>query len=290
MTKTIDDAVEKEGLKPDKILEQLAGLDKEQLKTVSKILKGIGEKKEKKIILPFSQKHVRLGVASDNHITSLFFNKKCLDYLYHVFKEEGAKFVVNAGDITDGEQMHKGHQNHLKCHGVMRMLELVANEFPDVGLNTHFIIGNHDYSFYKQNGVDIGELISNKRKDLIYIGNHKDEKGFEGAIQLGEKTTLMLFHPGKGTAKGLSYQPQGILETMEGEEKPKILLVGHYHKMDYLFERNVHTFQAGTTENQSEWMRERSIQAHVGGLLLDVYMKDDGTVDKLRYRMIRKGW
>lgn len=281
--------------KPDKsdpkgkTLEQLVSLDEEQLNTVSKILKG-KDKKQKKIILPFSQRHVKIGVVSDTHITSTFFNKKCLDHLYHVFKEEGAKFVVNAGDITDGEQMHRGHQNHLRCHGVERAVDLVINEYPDVGLKTKFIIGNHDYSFYKQNGVDIGKLIADKRKDLIYVGKHELEMGFEGDIQIGKKTTLRLLHPSKGTAKGLSYQVQGIIETMQGKDKPNILIVGHFHKMDYLFARNVHAFQAGTTENQSEWMRAKNIQAYVGGLLLDVYMKDDGTVERIKYQMIRKGW
>lgn len=285
------DKDETEFSKKSKTIEDLASLTTEQLEIFSNILSGKKEiKQQRKIILPFSKEHIKIGVVSDTHMTGMFFNKKCLDYLYHLFKEEGAEFVVHAGDITDGEQMHKGHQNHLRVMGIDKAVELVANEYPDIGLQTRFIIGNHDYSFYKQNGGDIGIRIAEKRKDMIYVGKHELEMGFEGDIPLGKKATLRLLHPGKGTAKGLSYQPQGIIEGLESESKPKILIIGHYHKMDYILERNVHTFQSGTTEDQSEWMRTKNIQAHLGGFLLDVYLNKEGTIDRLKYRDIRGGW
>lgn len=276
--------------KKDKNLEQLARLDDEQLQTAAKLLRGKSGRKKRKMILPFTKKHVKFGVLSDTHMTSMFFNKKCLDHLYHVFKEEGAKFVVHAGDLTDGEKMHRGQEYHLRVHGVMNVLDMIVNEYPDVGLETKFVIGNHDYTFYKQNQVEIGRLISWKRKDMNYVGNFETEMGFEGDVTLGKKTVLKLFHPGKGTAKALSYQPQELIGSFKGVEKPNILIIGHYHKMDYLFRRNTHIFQAGTTENQSEWMRTKGIQAHMGGFLVDVFMKDDGTVDRLKYKRIEEGW
>ncbi len=284
----VNDKKEKENPTLEKLAE--FNLDEEELITASKILRGKNVRKQKKIILPFAKKHVRFGVVTDTHMTSMFFNKKCLDHLYHVFKEEGAKFVLHAGDITDGEKMHRGQEYHLRCLGADRAVDLVVNEYPDNGLKTHFVIGNHDYAFYKQSGVDIGHLIDAKRKDMNYVGKFEKEMGFEADIDIGKKTMLRLLHPGKGSAKGLSYQPQNIVETLESENKPKILLVGHYHKMDYLFTRNVHAFQAGTTQDQSEWMRTKSIQAHMGGFLLDVYMKEDGTIDRLKYKKIREGW
>ncbi len=275
----------------DKTLEQISDLDPDQLTLVGKIIRGSGQRK-RKTIYPFSKKHVKIGVVSDCHITSSFTNLKCLNFLYHVFKEEGARFVVNAGDITDGEGMHRGQQNHLRAFGVDRVVEMLANEYPNNGLKTKFIIGNHDYTFYRQNGVDIGRRIAAIRKDMDYVGWHETEMGFEGDILLGpkKKTRLKLLHGSKGSAKYLSYKMQNIVESMGGDEKPNILIVGHYHKMDYLFSRNIHAFQAGTTQNQSEWMRANNLQAHMGGLLLDIYMKDNGTVDRIKFKRIEEGW
>ncbi len=272
--------------------EYLEGLTPEQRVDVSDIIGGTTPSQKKDILLPYGKNHVRFGALSDTHITSTFTNLDCLEYLCKGFQDSGAEFIVHSGDFTDGENMHRGQQNHLRVHGVMRVLDMIANEFPNVGIPTYFITGNHDATFYKQNGVELGVLIEKYREDLHYIGEHKTEMGFEGNLNLGpkKKTVVKLFHPGKGTAYAQSYQPQKIIEGFKGDEKPNVVLVGHYHKMDYLFTRNVHSFQVGTTEDQSEWMRTKGIHAHVGGILIDLFMKDDGSVDRLSYEMVRRGW
>lgn len=87
-----------------------------------------------------------------------------------------------------------------------------------------------------------------------------------------ENITLKLLHPGKGTAYALSYHPQKWAESISGGTKPNIAGLGHYHKVEYLFYRNIHMFQTGTFESQSPFMRRMNISAHMGGWIL--YIND----------------
>ena len=50
---------------------------------------------------------------------------------------------------------------------------------------------------------------------------------------------IVLDHPGGGSAQSLSYKPQKRIEIMEAKFKPKILLIGHYHKSYAFSYRNV---------------------------------------------------
>ena len=79
------------------------------------------------------------------------------------------------------------------------------------------------------------------------------------------------------TITGNSYQ---------GGEKPRILLLGHYHKIDYCFPREVHVIQMGCTEDQTIFMRKKKIQAHIGGGILKVNRAPDGSINRVNVEYI----
>ena len=102
---------------------------------------------------------------------------------------------------------------------------------------TDFITGNHDASMIKLAGANIGAMIASRRGDMRYLGQDS------AVIQLTDSCTLELRHPGDGTAYAISYKIQKMIEAMSGGEKPNILAIGHYHKQEYQFYRNVHAIQ-----------------------------------------------
>ena len=67
----------------------------------------------------------------------------------------------------------------------------------------------------------------------------------------------------------------------EGGEKPRILLLGHYHKIDYCYPREVHVIQMGCFKDQCTWMRKKKIQAHIGGGILHMRLAKDGTINRI---------
>jgi len=79
---------------------------------------------------------------------------------------------------------------------------------------------------------------------------------------------LRLSHPGGGTAYALSYKPQKYAESLSGGEKPHIVGIGHYHKVEQLFYRNIHIFQVGCWEGQTPFMRRKNLAAMLGGWIL----------------------
>jgi hypothetical protein len=50
----------------------------------------------------------------------------------------------------------------------------------------------------------------------------------------------------------------------------------------YLFYRNIHAFECGTTQAQTPWMRGKRIPAHVGGWIIEVHVDDEGTVTRCK--------
>lgn len=271
----------------EKILEELEkqNLSKSQLKELINKIQNPNVKLDPKVY-EFSDWHIKIGVLGDTHLNSHYSRLDVLHWLYDWFKREGVEFIVHSGDITDGENMHLEQAYHLHVHGIDNTVEYVAENYPDIGKQTFFIKGNHDFSYFKRAGKDICTDIAVARKDLVYITGKDFEKDWwEGNILLGRKSNcrLKLFHPGNGTAYALSYQIQKLAEFLKPEEKPKVCIVGHYHKMHYIFDRNIHFIQSGTTKHQDPWMRSKQLSAMIGGYILDLYIKDDGTIDQFKY-------
>ncbi len=86
-----------------------------------------------------------------------------------------------------------------------------------------------------------------------------------------EKVKAYLQHPDGGTAYALSYKPQKFIEGFSSENKPQIFFIGHYHKVEQGFTRNVHYFQA-----QTPYMRAKGVPADLGGWIIEYDLEADG--------------
>lgn len=210
----------------------------------------------------FQTKSIIIGYVTDTHMGSLYERTKLIKVAYQCFQDEGITKVYHSGDLVDGEKMYRGQEYELKIHGADAQVSHFVNSFPEVsGIKTYFITGNHDLSFYKHSGVDVGFMISSQRSDLVYLRQEEADI----PIQNKEgKIILRLSHPGKGTAYALSYHPQKYMESLTGGEKPNIIFCGHYHKSEYLFYRNIHFVQGGTLQAQTPFMRRQHIAAMLG--------------------------
>ena len=89
-------------------------------------------------------------------------------------------------------------------------------------------------------------------------------------VNSGKAAILRVTHPGGGSSYAISYRPQKIIESYEGGEKPAVALFGHYHKFDAGSIRNVWFGQTGCAQDQTPFMRKKSIEAHVGGLVIEL--------------------
>lgn len=216
---------------------------------------------------------LRFAIMGDTQFGSKYAQITYLHDFYDLCEKEGIHNVYHTGDITDGLKMRPGHEYELYVISADDMRDDVVRNYPErKGITTHFITGNHDASIYKHVGYDIGQAIANLRPDMKYLGRDC------AVINLTPNCTLELRHPWDGTAYALSYKIQKMIEAMESDSKPNILAVGHYHKAEYIFYRNVHALQTGCFQGQTPFTRGKGISVHTGGFIVTIHVDKDGTI------------
>jgi len=218
------------------------------------------------------------GVVADTHLGSKHYRPDVLGDLYDHFAAEGVREVYHAGNWIEGEATFNRYD--IEVFGLTAQINHMIGVYPQrKGITTYLISGDDHEGWYQQReSINIGrhlesEAVAAGRNDLKYLGY------IEADIQLrtkrGGSSVMRLMHGGGGSSYAISYRPQKIIESLQGGEKPACLLLGHYHKQFYGVVRNVHVLLPGCGQDQSIFMRKRSIEAHVGGAL--VYLKQDPT-------------
>ena len=226
-------------------------------------------------------KVIRFGLCGDIQLNSKYTQITHANTLYDHYKSEGINVVYNTGDLDEGEQMRPGHQYECYTQGADDHVKEIIKNYPRRdGIKTYFITGNHDHSLIKRAGFDLGVPVAEKREDMVYLGQSW------ATVNLTPKCTLELRHPLDGTAYAYSYKMQKMADAMSGGEKPNILAVGHYHKVEYLFYRNIHIFQTGCLQAQTPWMRGKQLSAHMGGWIIEVHVDEEGTVTRIKQEFI----
>ncbi len=114
------------------------------------------------------------GLLGDTHIGSHDWNSDACHEYYETAINDGVKIFYHTGDITTGERMFRGQEYEIYAHGFDAQKNAVIAEYPQYkGVVTYFITGNHDLSFLKTAGANIGQAIARERQDLIYIGDEE---------------------------------------------------------------------------------------------------------------------
>lgn len=224
---------------------------------------------------------IKIAVIGDTHFGSKYTQFQHLNNFYDICEAEGITDVYHVGDLTDGLKMRPGHEYDLYATAADEMVDDVVEKYPKrKGVVTYFITGNHDASIYKHVGYDIGRAIEQRRDDMFYLGRDC------AVINLTDNCTLELRHPWDATAYALSYKPQKMIEAMESDSKPNILAIGHYHKAEYLFYRNVHAIQTGCFQGQTPFTRGKGISVNLGGWLITIKVTKDGTIKSIAPQFI----
>lgn len=216
---------------------------------------------------------VRFALIGDTQFGSKYAQLTYLHNFYDLCEREEIENVYHTGDLTDGLKMRTGHEYELYTVSADDMRDDVIKNYPKrTGITTHFISGNHDASIYKHVGYDICAAIASKRPDMEYLGRDC------AVVNLTPNCTLELRHPWDGTAYALSYKIQKMIEGMESDSKPNILAVGHYHKAEYLFYRNVHALQTGCFQGQTPFTRGKGISVYLGGYIVTARVDANGYI------------
>jgi hypothetical protein len=221
--------------------------------------------------------HQIFGVTADNHLGSKYARLDVLNALFDIWQERGVKRVLQLGNIIDGEA--RFNKFDLLVHGMDAQVAYLLENWPHrPGMVTEFVTGDdHEGWYVQREGVDIGRHIQLEaekagRTDLVYVGHMERQIAYRSG---SGKSIVSMIHAGGGTPYAISYSTQRLVEGYQGGEKPAVLLVGHYHKYETGYPREVYVCQPGCTQDQTPFLRKRKIQAMVGGVTLEFDMNSD---------------
>ena len=214
----------------------------------------------------------RFGAFGDLHAASKYTRWDVREDLTRRAEDFGAQAILDTGNWIDGEKPFNRYD--LEAVGLDAQVRVLANKYPKTNIPTYAVTGaDHEGWYTKSEGIDVGRYCESVMRDA---GHNWSDLGYmEADIVLKNSNTgissiLRVMHAGGGSSYALSYRPQKIIESFEGGEKPAVLLIGHYHKLDCGLVRNVWYVQTGTQQDQTPFMRQKSIEAHIGGFLIEL--------------------
>lgn len=259
-----------------KILLELEGEGRILEKSQSGYYFNNNEAAENKIYNYFTKK-LRFAAIGDTHACSKEQQLTHLNTFYDICAKEKIQDIYHTGDLVTGDGVYKGQRFETFCQSLDDQAEYIIEKYPQrKGITTHFITGNHDFSFFKTTGADIGKMVAGKRKDMVYLGR------LGAYIHLTDKIKMHLLHPDGGGSYAKSYRPQKIIENYSSENKPNIVLLGHFHTAMQFYTRNVHAFCTGAFEGQTNFLLRKGLYPEVGGWIIEIVPNKDGSVLRIK--------
>ena len=223
---------------------------------------------------------IKVAIVSDTHLGS---NSNALDELnnfYKYAKEQGVSVILHVGDISDGYYTNRPtsiFEQH--AVGFQNQLDYITENYPVIeGVKTYFITGNHDWTHTRNGAANIGEVLSNYRDDLVYLGHNF------GQFEIND-TVISLIHPTDGTSRTWSHKLQEVIDRNEAR-RGHIMLVGHYHKQLYMKYKGVHGFLVPSFQHQTNFMEDNNLTSEVGGIIMTLKFDDNGSLASINQEWV----
>lgn len=226
---------------------------------------------------------IKVAIVSDTHMGSKFEAIDALKTFYEYAHSKGVNEFYHCGDISDGYyKTRDGSIYEQHAFGFDDQVDYIVREYPKIdGCYTYFITGNHDASHIANGGANIGVAVERVRKDMVYLGHNYAK------VWLSEAIDLDLTHPNDGATTAISYKAQRIVDTRT--KKSKILAIGHYHKMAYLYYKGTHVLMCPSFQNQTTFMEGHNLTSYVGGYILTIQVNDNGEIVSLTPEFVELG-
>lgn len=217
--------------------------------------------------------HTELCVVSDTHFGNNHQQLHLLNQIYEEAYNRGITTVLHCGDMVDGNYPTRPENPRQQfLHGFDEQASYVIDMYPLVkGIETKYILGSHDETHYKNGQATINNIVSRCRPDLVYLGQDCAE------IKINN-IRIFMDHPGGGSAQALSYKAQKRIEILESNCKPKILLIGHYHKSYAFVYRNVRGIEVPCFCDKSQFQKKQGLSNAVGAYFLDIWSDSKGNI------------
>ena len=218
--------------------------------------------------------HNQICVVSDTHFGNIHNQLHLLNEVYQEAYNRGITTVIHVGDMVDGNYPNRPESPRQQfLHGYDEQVNYVVDMYPEIdGLKTYYILGSHDETHYKNGQATVNERVSRERgKDMIFLGQDTGELVINNV-------KIVPDHPGGGSTQYVSYKAQKRIELLESHMKPKILLIGHYHKSYAFSFRNVQCVMVPALCDKTQFQQKQGLSNAVGAYFLDIYSDREGNI------------
>ncbi|WP_041282820.1 metallophosphoesterase family protein [Desulfofundulus kuznetsovii] len=206
-----------------------------------------------------------IGVISDTHLASRYASIEALNRFYDLCQQRNITTVLHCGDFLDGLNVYRGHLAELALPASLdaHITYAVENYPRREGIKTLVLAGNHDTSYIKTGGLNPLPIIAQQRDDIEHLGDLYATIKLAG-VRIG------LAHPEAGLTQAISYRAQKFVDAMPPQERPDILLTGHYHTTGYFVYQGVHIILCGTTQHQTPYLRRKGLRPAISACILTI--------------------
>lgn len=216
-----------------------------------------------------NKESVKIGIIADTHCCSIYECSEQLHMYYDICAKENISAILHAGDLyAGGGTVYKGQYQELKIIGVDKQKDYVISTYPNVGIPTFIISGNHDLDYYKTAGIDIVAQTCDARDDFTYLGQ------LAGYLDLSG-ISFYLAHGEGGVPYSRSYKPQKLLEGFDKNTLPDVATWGHWHITEHMPKyKGVISICPGCFERQTPYLKRKGLFPDIGGIILEMALLD----------------
>jgi len=213
----------------------------------------------------------KIGVVSDTHLGS---EGEQLDQLYDFYEklvDKNVDFVLHAGDISDGCEIYRGHENHKipEAIGWQRLENYVVDKYPETSeFKTLAISGNHDTRLFKKTGIRFVKEVAKQRDDLEYLGQEF------ASISLDDDFNIDIVHPAGASPYTLGYRAQTWLRNKKDSEKADMTIFGHLHQLLAGETEGSFILYAGSWQGQTPYLDRKGVKTNAGGWIVELNLED----------------
>lgn len=221
-------------------------------------------------------KEFEIWVVSDTHLWAKTCALSELHHFYKTCKERWITDILHAGDLSDwGWKVYPWQLSELAVFGYDDMLEYLKDNYPKQDwIKTHFILGNHDEDFLKHWWANIGKALSMVREDMNYLGFY-DANVIVNWVKIG------LHHWAGGWSYAQSYKIQKYVETLTGERKPQLYILGHYHWSLFMSMRNIHCLLPACFQKPNNFSVRLNLPNIIGWYIIKIKLTDKNEVREI---------
>lgn len=228
--------------------------------------------------------NIKVAAFSDTHIGNRDARLDLISEVYRIAEEENVDLITHSGDVCDGMNAYRGHEQELVQHGADAQRKKAVEVWPHSDIPTWIITGSsHEWVYKTRCGHNVVETLARDIPNMKYIGG---EKGLEAVKELND-VKIKLFHPKGGVSYAKSYKVQKFInnfieEIEDTRSSVKLFLTGHLHVSFAMIYRGIASFLVPCLEGQTWYLHSKGLHPYLGMWITEMTLDENGNITRMK--------